>query len=361
MNNSQEKYLIWKQVGEGVGHDDWIRYHGLAIAKFLNRTAILNLTPLSPYHKLLSHKSKIARSMYKNIHPSIIKTTPINDTYNPKFFYNWGKINEIMTVKMSNELSEKETNELFDRSLTEYVESIDLKVEYDSKFLIIDKKIEYAKDFYKNGDISRCSICEIDSIVEQLEFSDMIKNISMNIINILGDYDSIHIRRGDIFDFMQYFYTKNGDHKLQLFRMTDISTILKRVKQVVESGRKLYIATNEMDLSLFDEFKKEYNVYFRQDFCDILEKEIPLEYYNTHYIFCIEEEIMSYADKFISTVPTSCECAVRWMRTKNKEVNQTVYTMSPESCLLKVEQNENVYFVKRCLSYDVYKKRIFWW
>lgn len=73
-----------------------------------------------------------------------------------------------------------------------------------------------------------------------------------------GDYDAIHIRRGDF----KYVHTKLVEDQYK-----DLENSLEG--RVRKNG-PLFIATDEKDLSLFDSLKKNYNLIFLKDLKDNL-------------------------------------------------------------------------------------------
>ena len=75
--------------------------------------------------------------------------------------------------------------------------------------------------------------------------------------NINGDYDAIHIRRGDFQK--QFTMTK-----------MDASEILAGLKDTITPGKTLFIATDERDLTFFSSIKEVYDVAFLGDFGTLL-------------------------------------------------------------------------------------------
>ena len=69
--------------------------------------------------------------------------------------------------------------------------------------------------------------------------------------NAQGEYDSIHVRRGD------FQYKKTRVEPEDIYKMT---------KRQLPEGTTLYIATDERDKSFFDPLKEHYHVLFLDHF-----------------------------------------------------------------------------------------------
>lgn len=95
-----------------------------------------------------------------------------------------------------------------------------------------------------------------------------------------GAYHSFHVRRGDF----QYKKTRIVAEEL-----------LKRSQRHLEKGSVLYIATDERTKSFFKPLKEDYEVYFMNDFDDVLSD------INTNYYGMIDQLVASKGEKFIGT------------------------------------------------------------
>ncbi|VFQ90890.1 unnamed protein product [Cuscuta campestris] len=75
------------------------------------------------------------------------------------------------------------------------------------------------------------------------------------------DYDSVHIVRGD----------KARNEKLwpNLRRDTAPEAVLSSLKDKIEEGRNLYVATDEGDVSFFDPLKDKYSTHFLDEYRDL--------------------------------------------------------------------------------------------
>lgn len=100
--------------------------------------------------------------------------------------------------------------------------------------------------------------------------------------NINGDYDAIHIRRGDFQK--QFTMTK-----------MDASEILAGLKDTITPGHTLFIATDERDLTFFSSIKEVYDVAFLGDFGTLLND------INPNYFPLVEQIVASRGRIFIGT------------------------------------------------------------
>ena len=100
--------------------------------------------------------------------------------------------------------------------------------------------------------------------------------------NVRGDYDAIHIQRGE---FQQQYPT------------TDINAIaiLTEMKEVIVPGSTVFITTNENDLSFFAPIQEVYYVIFLSDFGDVVSG------INPNYFPLIEQIVASHGSIFIGT------------------------------------------------------------
>lgn len=75
------------------------------------------------------------------------------------------------------------------------------------------------------------------------------------------DYDSVHIERGE--------KAQNKDLWPNLAADTSPDSLLSTLKDKIEDGRNLYIATNEPETSLFDPLKDKYTTHFLDEYKDL--------------------------------------------------------------------------------------------
>lgn len=119
-------------------------------------------------------------------------------------------------------------------------------------------------------------------------YTEYILNISKNIVNLLGDFTIIHVRRTD------RIKTKKQDID------TSPENILDIIKKY--NNKNVYIMTNEK-IEFFNKLliNNDYSIYFYNKFEEL--KKIKEE--DNYLLFCIEKEIAKSAKIRISTFNTS--------------------------------------------------------
>ncbi|KAI0510029.1 hypothetical protein KFK09_010629 [Dendrobium nobile] len=75
------------------------------------------------------------------------------------------------------------------------------------------------------------------------------------------DYDAVHVVRGE--------KAKNTELWPNLAADTSPSALLSSLREKIDDGRHLYVATNEPDNSFFDPLKDKYTTHFLDDFKDL--------------------------------------------------------------------------------------------
>lgn len=111
--------------------------------------------------------------------------------------------------------------------------------------------------------------------------------------NRLGYYSSFHVRRGDF----QFKDTR-----------IEAEDIYKNSREQLEPNSTIFIATDERDKSFFDSLKKHYQIYFLDDFKDILG---PV---NTNYYGMIDQLVASKGQVFFGCWHSSFTGFINRMR-----------------------------------------------
>ncbi|XP_077237560.1 uncharacterized protein LOC143879206 [Tasmannia lanceolata] len=75
------------------------------------------------------------------------------------------------------------------------------------------------------------------------------------------DFDSVHVERGE--------KARNTELWPNLARDTSPEALLSALKDKIDGGRNLYIATNEPDTSFFDPLKDKYTTHLLNDYSDL--------------------------------------------------------------------------------------------
>ncbi|KAJ0099332.1 hypothetical protein Patl1_21156 [Pistacia atlantica] len=114
---------------------------------------------------------------------------------------------------------------------------------------------------------------------------------------LLGDYDAMHVRRGDI---LKTRKDKNGVERTlhpHLDRDTRPEFILCRIKEWVPPGRTLFIASNERTPGFFSPLSVRYKLAYSSNFSQILDPVIE----NNYQLFMVERLVLVGAKTFIKT------------------------------------------------------------
>lgn len=117
------------------------------------------------------------------------------------------------------------------------------------------------------------------------------------IIQSLGDYDAIHVRRGDRVKTRKDRFGVKRTLFPHLDRDTQADAILQRVAIWIPEGRTLFIASNERRPGFFNALSSKYNVVFISQFKSIVEPVVQ----NNYQLFIIERLILFGAKTFVKT------------------------------------------------------------
>ena len=125
-------------------------------------------------------------------------------------------------------------------------------------------------------------------IAKDIHYRESIYRETAKAIDFLGDqnYYAIHVRRND-FNY-DYMWTKDRV-------CIPVAKMIENIGELVPEGAKLYISTDEKDLSFFEEFKKRNETYFFKDVEHLLNTENP----NITVLY--EQLICSRAKRFIGS------------------------------------------------------------
>lgn len=150
----------------------------------------------------------------------------------------------------------------------------------------------YPGDFVERNLLKK----EINTVFKYKQiFEDIGSVVSSNI----GEYNSAHIRRND------FLYCR----KNEIETLSSDLKILNKLKQYFDTSVPLYIATDEMDKSLFHLVKDEFKVYFFEDISKYLPSHLSkLE--NT----ILEQIICSKSKKFYGTFYSTYSSRINIMR-----------------------------------------------
>ncbi|KAG9453280.1 hypothetical protein H6P81_006184 [Aristolochia fimbriata] len=113
----------------------------------------------------------------------------------------------------------------------------------------------------------------------------------------LGDYDAIHVRRGDkIKNRKDRFGVERSLHP-HLDRDTQPKFMASRIQKWIPPGRTLFIASNERSPGFFSPLSSSYKLAYSSNYSDILDPVVK----NNYQLFMIERLILAGAKTFVRT------------------------------------------------------------
>ncbi|XP_006658885.1 uncharacterized protein LOC102707140 isoform X2 [Oryza brachyantha] len=115
---------------------------------------------------------------------------------------------------------------------------------------------------------------------------------------ILGDYDAIHVRRGDLLKNRKDRFGVERSLHPHLDRDTRPEYIKKRIAKWIPRGHTLFIASNERTPGFFSPLSDRYKLAYSSNFSSILEPIIE----NNYQLFMVERLIMQGAKTFVKTM-----------------------------------------------------------
>lgn len=144
----------------------------------------------------------------------------------------------------------------------------------------------YPGNSFKRDDLKR-------KINKSFRYKKKFYDMSERVIEKIGEYNALHVRRGD------FLSARNSDY---LDSVNDGEKILEKILPVIPNDIPLYIATDENDLDFFEPIKKDYKVYFYEDF-DYISNDLERA--------VLEQVICSNANDFYGS----------WLSTYTKRIN----------------------------------------
>ncbi|CAD6211296.1 unnamed protein product [Miscanthus lutarioriparius] len=114
----------------------------------------------------------------------------------------------------------------------------------------------------------------------------------------LGDYDAIHVRRGDLLKNRKDRFGVERSLHPHLDRDTRPEYIRKRIAKWIPPGRTLYIASNERTPGFFSPLSDRYKLAYSSNFSSILDPIIE----NNYQLFMVERLMMQGAKTFVKTM-----------------------------------------------------------
>lgn len=147
---------------------------------------------------------------------------------------------------------------------------------------------------------------------------------------LLGDYDAIHVRRGDKVKKRKDRFGVTRTLHPHLDRDTRPEFMLCRISKWVPPGRTLFIASNERTTGFFSPLSVRYKLAYSSNYSSILDPVIE----NNYQLFMVERLIMMGAKTFIRTFKEyETDLSLTNDPKKNTKVWQIpVYTRDGENC-----------------------------
>ncbi|KAG6744688.1 hypothetical protein POTOM_051325 [Populus tomentosa] len=127
--------------------------------------------------------------------------------------------------------------------------------------------------------------------------SQSLRDAADKVIALLGDYDSMHVRRGDKIKTRKDRFGVYRTLHPHLDRDTRPEFILHRIEKWVPPGRILFIASNEKTPGFFSPLAVRYKLAYSSNYSRILDPVIE----NNYQLFMIERLILMGAKTFIKT------------------------------------------------------------
>ncbi|KAI4308577.1 hypothetical protein L6164_031635 [Bauhinia variegata] len=244
---SRGKYLIYVGGGErckNMNHYLWSFLCALGEAQYLKRTLVMDMSLcLSSIYtsSKLDEEGKDFRLYFDFKH--LMNSTSVLDQ--GQFWTYWNDLHKKYGMKLH---------------LVEDTWIKPMKLRRVKDALIMRKFGSVEPDNYWYG------VCEGTSSVQKpwhlIKRSKRLMDIVSAIISKMNsDYDSVHILRGE--------RARNKELWPNLDADTSPDALISALRDNVEEGRHLYIATNENDTSFFDPLRNKYKIHFLDEFMDL--------------------------------------------------------------------------------------------
>ncbi|KAH0924658.1 hypothetical protein HID58_016914 [Brassica napus] len=152
-----------------------------------------------------------------------------------------------------------------------------------------------------------------------------LRNAAEKIKAQLGDYDAIHVRRGDKLKTRKDRFNVERTQFPHLDRDTRPEFIMTRIQKQIPPGRTLYIGSNERAPGFFSPLSARYKVVYSSNFSEILDPVIE----NNYQLFMVERLVMMGAKTFFKTFREyETDLTLTDDPKKNKNWEIPVYTMT---------------------------------
>ncbi|KAJ3683884.1 hypothetical protein LUZ60_014111 [Juncus effusus] len=167
---------------------------------------------------------------------------------------------------------------------------------YYSDALLINRTASPLAWFAECRERKRESVMLPYSLLPEMA-SKRLRDAAKEIKGLIGDYDGIHVRRGDRLKTRKDGFGVVKSLWPHLDRDTRPQFILKRIAKWVPPGRTLFVASNERTPNFFAPLSSRYKVVYSSNFSEILDPLIE----NNYQLFMVERLILHGAKTFIKT------------------------------------------------------------
>ncbi|XP_042398299.1 uncharacterized protein LOC121988762 isoform X1 [Zingiber officinale] len=124
-----------------------------------------------------------------------------------------------------------------------------------------------------------------------------LRDAADKIKGLLGDYDAIHVRRGDKIKTRKDQFGVTRTLHPHLDRDTRPEFIQQRIAKWIPPGRTIFIASNERSPGFFLPLAARYKLAFSSNFSDILDPVIR----NNYQLFMVERLVVKAATTYVKT------------------------------------------------------------
>ncbi|KAG2683626.1 hypothetical protein I3843_10G040600 [Carya illinoinensis] len=302
-----EKYLYWGDridcpgkhcdSCEGLGHQESSLRCALEEAMFLQRTFVMpSRMCINPIHnkKGILHHSDNASSEERWAASSCAMDS----------LYDIDLISDTVPVILDNSelwhLVLSTSMKLGARGIAhvEGVSHADLKENsHYSNLLLINRTASPLSWFMECKDRNNQSAIMLPHSFLPSMVAEKLRDAADKIKALLGDYDAIHVRRGDKIKTRKDRFGVDRTLHPHLDRDTRPEFILQRIAKWVPPGRTIFIASNERTPGFFSPLSVRYKLAYSSNYSQILDPLIE----NNYQLFMIERLIMRGAKTFIGT------------------------------------------------------------
>ncbi|CAL5356644.1 unnamed protein product [Camellia sinensis] len=338
--NSSEKYLFWGnridcpgkhcQSCEGLGHQESSLRCALEEAMFLQRTFVMpSRMCISPIHnkKGILYQSDNATSQERWAANSCAMDS----------LYDLELISNTVPVILDNSEAWHQalsTSMMLGSRGIAHVQGVsraDLKEKSRySNILLINQTASPLSWFMECKDRNNRSAVMLSYSFLPSMAAKKLRDAAEKIKALLGDYDAIHVRRGDKLKTRKDSFGIDKALHPHLDRDTRPEFILCRISKWVPPGRTLFIASNERTPGFFSPLGIRYKLAYSSNYSSILDRFIE----NNYQLFMIERLIIMGAKTIIKTFKQEeTDLSLTDDPKKNTKSWQIpVYTMDGEGC-----------------------------